>query len=169
MDIRTMVNLYYHKIRNIYLLQIFWFCWKSFNMYNHRIIFFFKNTLTHTSYRPWTIVIVTLLREHLLGLCWEEPACGAICLSVNAGCFGRGRSIVSLLSMKITTETVDLSLTNSCTHSSPTCMHLKISISKQGSRIIGSINATMLSAFHIFHAWKHENRIEILSNNTQNS
>jgi hypothetical protein len=96
----------------------------------------------------------------------------SICLSVNAGCFGRGRSIVSLLSMEITMEIVGLSLENSCTHSSPICMHLKISISKHGSRIIGSINATILSAFHIFHAYrkqKHENKIENLSINTKNS
>ena len=46
-------------------------------------------------------------------------------------------------------------------------MDLKISVSKHGSDIIGSIKATMLSAFHNFHAWKHKKKIEILSINNK--
>ena len=124
---------------------------------------YFKNT--YTSYRPRTIVTVTLLAEHMLWLRWEDSAFKAICLSINAGYFGGGRSIISLLSIEITIGTVGLSVTNSCTHNRPTCMHLKISISKPDSDIIGSINSTMLSAFHNFHAWKPQNKIEIRSIN----
>ena len=80
---------------------------------------------TNASYRPWTIVTVTLLIEHMFWLHWEDFAFKAICLSVNAGCFGVGRSIISLLSIEITIDTVGLSVTNSCTHKRPTCMHLK--------------------------------------------
>ena len=76
-------------------------------------------------------------------------------------------STISLLSMQITTDTINLSLANFCTHNKSTCMHLNISISKHGSYIIGSIKAIMLSAFHNFHAWKHENMIEILSINNK--
>jgi hypothetical protein len=88
---------------------------------------------------------------------WEDFAFKAICLSVNAGCFGGGRSIISLLSIEITIDTVGLFVTNSCTHKRPTCMHLKISVSKHGSDIIGSINATLLPTFHNFHACKKKN------------
>ena len=116
--------------------------------YNHNIII----SRTNATYRPSTTVTVTLLIEHLLWLLWEDSVYKAISLSINAGCFGRGRSTVSLLSMEITKDIVGLSLAKSCTHNNPTCMHLKISILKQGSDIIGSIKATMLSTFHNFHA-----------------
>ena len=88
-------------------------------------------------------------------------------LLVNADFFGGGRLIISLLSIETTTDTIGLSLANSWTHNSPTCMHLKISVSKQGSYIIGSINVTMLSAFHNFQALKNENMIQIVSINTE--
>ena len=86
----------------------------------------------------------------------EDFVSKAICLSVNACFFGRGRSTISLLSIETTTDAVGLSSANSCTHKRPTCMHLKISISKHGSDIIGSINAAMLLAVHNFHACKQE-------------
>ena len=80
----------------------------------------------------------------------------------------RPRSTISLLSMEITTDIIGLSLANSCTHNKPTCMHLNISISQYGSYIIGPIKAIMLFAFHNFHAWKHQNKIEILSIGNEN-
>ena len=64
-------------------------------------------------------------------------------------------------------DTVGLSWANSCTHNSPTCMHLKISIWKLGSNIIESINVKVLSALHIFHAVKNENKNEIVIINTK--
>ena len=115
---------------------------------NHNMIM----SRTNVGYRPWTIVTVTLLIEQILCLPLVDSESKAICLSVNAGCFGWGRSTISLLSIEITTDMVGLSFANSCTHNKPTCTHLKISNSKHGSDIIGSINATMLSAFHNFHA-----------------
>ena len=48
---------------------------------------------------------------------------------------------------EMTTDTFGLFLAKSCTHNKPTCMHLKISISKHGSDIIGSIKATMLCLY----------------------
>ena len=68
---------------------------------------------------------------------------------------------------EMTTDTFGLFLAKSCTHNKPTCMHLKISISKHGSDIIGSIKATMLYIFHNFHAWKQENRTKIHTVNTK--
>ena len=123
---------------------------------------------THASYRPWTIETVTSLIENFLSPLWDNFLSKRIFLSVNADCFGRGRSRISLLSTEITTDTVGLSLANSCTHNRPTCMHLKISISKHGSYTIVSIKAIMLFAFHSFHAWKNKNRIEILSISIEN-
>ena len=128
------------------VLRFLWKCSKW--IYNSNMIM----STAHVIYRPWTIVIVTLLSEHFLCLRWEDLVSKAICLSINAGCFGWGRSTISLLSMEITTDTIGLSLANSCTHNRPTCMHLKISIWKHGSDMNGSIKATMLPAFHNFHA-----------------
>ena len=119
-------------------------------------------------YRPWTIVTVTLLIEHFVWKHLEGSLSNAINFSVNAGFVGGGRLPISLLSMETTTDTVGLSWANSCTHNNPTCMHLKISISKQGLYIMGFINAIALSAFHNFHAWKSENKIEIITTNTKN-
>ena len=109
-------------------------------------------SITHANYRPWTIVTVTLLTEHSVWQRWDESVSDAICLSIKAGFIGRGGSTISLLSMETTLDTVGRSWANSCTHNSPTWMHLKISISKQGSYIIASINAIALFVFHNFHA-----------------
>ena len=124
--------------------------------------------IIHANYRPWTIVTVTLLIEHFVWKHLEGSLSNAINFSVNAGFVGGGRLPISLLSMETTTDTVGLSWANSCTHNNPTCMHLKISISKQGLYIMGFINAIALSAFHNFHAWKSENKIEIITTNTKN-
>ena len=64
-------------------------------------------------------------------------------------------------------DVVELSWTNSFTHNNPTYMHLKISIWKLGSNIIESINVKVLSALHIFHAVKNENKNEIIIINTE--
>ena len=69
--------------------------------------------------------------------------------------------------LEMTTDTFGLFLAKSCTHNKPTCMHLKISISKHGLDIIGSIKTTILSIFHNFHAWKQENRTKIHTINTK--
>ena len=137
-----------HSVRWIQtkVLRFFWKCSKWINNHNMTM------SITHANYRPWTIVTVTLLTEHSVWLRWEESVFDAICLSMKAGFIGRGGSTISLLSMETTSDTVGRSWANSCTHNSPTCMHLKISISKQGSYIIASINAIALSMFHNFHA-----------------
>ena len=73
----------------------------------------------------------------------------------------------SLLNMEMTIDTFGLFLDKSCSHYRPTCMHLKISISKHGSDISGSIKASMSSVFCNFHAWRPENRIKIRTINTK--
>ena len=121
-------------------------------------------SITYANYLPCTFVKVTLLTENFLWLLWVDSLSKAICLSVNASCFGQGRSTISLLSMEITIQLAYLWQILAHT----TGQHVwisKISVSKHGSDIIGSIKATMLSAFHNFHAWKHKKKIEILSIN----
>ena len=67
----------------------------------------------------------------------------------------------------MTTDTFGLFLEESCTHYRPTCLHLKISISKHGSDFSGSIKASMSSVFCNFHVWRLKNRIEIRTINTK--
>ena len=105
-------------------------------------------------HRPLIVEIVALQMENLIWPCWVSSIFEAICLSMKAGCFGVGRSKISLLSIEIIVDTFGLSLANSCTHSSPTCIHFEMSIWKHGSHIVGSTKAIMLSSFHNFHAWK---------------
>ena len=130
-------------------------------LYTHYIHSFtldihFKRNLSQKkkkNYRPLTIV-VTLQMENLIWPCWVSSIFEAICLSMKAGCFGVGKSKISLLSIEIIVDTFGLSLANSCTHSNPICIHFEMSIWKHGSHIARSTKAIMLSSFHNFHAWK---------------
>ena len=104
------------------------------------------------------MVILTLFREHFLS---EDSVFMPLRISVNAGCFGGGRCAISLQIIPTTVEMDGLSLANSCTHNSPTCMHLNISSWKHASNILPSINVFMLSSFHNFHAWKYSHTINV--------
>ncbi|KAF6171587.1 hypothetical protein GIB67_018111, partial [Kingdonia uniflora] len=52
--------------------------------------------------------------------------------------------------MEITDDIFGLSSENSCTHNSPTWIHLKISIRKHGSDRSGWTISSTLSSFHNF-------------------
>ncbi|GKV51228.1 hypothetical protein SLEP1_g57897 [Rubroshorea leprosula] len=54
----------------------------------------------------------------------------------------------------MTVGMLGLSFANSCTHSNPTCMHLRTSSRWDGSATMLSTKATMLPSFHNFQAWK---------------
>ena len=99
--------------------------------------------------------------EDLIWPCWAGSVYEAISLSMNASCFGVGRYAISLLSIEIIVDTIGLSLVESYTHNSPTCMHLNISIWKLGSHIAGSTKAILFSSFHNFHAWMNTSMKDI--------
>ena len=152
----------FHKLNQLIQATLTWFLWKKKKWQMHyiemtldplKIIFNKEKFISKTFfYRPKTVVTVTLYMENLICSCWPGSMFEGFCLSVNAGCFGVGKSRISLLSIEIIVDIVGLSLANSCTHSSPTCMHLNISIWKHGSHIVGSNKAIILSSFHNFHA-----------------
>lgn len=70
---------------------------------------------------------------------------------MKAGFFGAGRA-ESLLSIVTTKDMVGLSTGSSCTHNSPTWMHLNISLLEFELRKEGSINSVDLSSFQTVHA-----------------
>lgn len=59
----------------------------------------------------------------------------------NAGGFGAGSRMVSFKSMETTSGMVGRSVAWSCTHNSPTCMHLITSVTRHGSPILGSTSS----------------------------
>lgn len=113
-----------------------------------------ENRATRSCHLPCISVRVTSLAEHVLWLCPEESVSWVIFLMVNAGCFGRGRSTISLLIIEITVDMEGLSFALSCVQRSPTFMHLRSSASKCVTGTFGSTNAITLSSFHNFHACK---------------
>ena len=136
-----------------------WCILYTHNIHSFTLDIHFKRNLSQKkkkkkNYRPLTIEVVTLQMENLIWPCWVSSIFEAICLSMKAGCFGVGKSKISLLSIEIIVDTFGLSLANSCTHSNPICIHFEMSIWKHGSHIARSTKAIMLSSFHNFHAWK---------------
>ena len=68
-------------------------------------------------------------------------------LKMKASCLGEGR-VLSQLSMRWTTNIVGRSTTSSCTHNSPTWMHLKTSLETHDSFIDESTISKALSSLH---------------------
>ena len=77
-----------------------------------------------------TIDLEPLLTKKL----WGESVSKAIYLLVNANSLDDEdqQSHFKHGELEMTTDTFGLFLAKSCTHNKPTCMHLKISISKHG-------------------------------------
>ena len=83
---------------------------------------------------------------------WFVEYSNAVCFSKNGGCFGGGRCAISLENIDRTVEMDGLSLADSCTHNSPTCMNLDISSWKHASAIDSSISSSMLCLHHSVQA-----------------
>lgn len=104
-------------------------------------------------YLPCMSVTVTLLMDCVMWFCWDESAHDTICLLMNAGFNGGGRSTISLLSIETTVAISGLSFASSCEQRSPMCMHLTMSFTLFGFDISGSISDWMSFSFHNFQAW----------------
>lgn len=88
----------------------------------------------------------------------EDESVSNILLPVqNPGCLGSGILALSLLNISTADDIVGLSSARSCTHKSPTCMHLKTSDMGHEVSIDASINSVILSSFHSFHACSNSN------------
>ncbi|CAK9153266.1 unnamed protein product [Ilex paraguariensis] len=72
------------------------------------------------SYLASITVMVKLFAELSFDLVSDEVEFGAFLPVKNAGCFGGGKGMDSLLSIEITSDMVGLSATLSCTHKRPT-------------------------------------------------
>ena len=114
---------------------------RSFSLSDHR----------SRAYRPCKIDVVTSFKEHVLPLCWGRSY--TVNLSkVKNGCLGCGRS-VSLLSMKMTSGIVGLSVSWSCTQRSPTCMHLIAWDDEYESSNALSVMSNALRSLHRCQTW----------------
>lgn len=109
-------------------------------------------------YLPSTIVTVTwfTLQDSSCLLDDESVSIGMLPRQ-NPGFLGCAIVAVSLLNIKTTEDIVGLSSALSCTHNSPTCMHLRTSDGKYELSIIDeSINSKAFSSFHSFQLYKKE-------------
>lgn len=121
------------------------------------------------AHRPSSTVRVILLVQRVWDEEEEDPIGEQLTLSVNPGCSGGGRSMISLLSIDRTVDMVGLFTGDSWTHSSPMWMHLMISARKLELHILLSIRSKALSSFHNFHAFKKKVKNVRLSLRTKNS
>lgn len=98
----------------------------------------------------------------VLWFCRDDSADDTICLSTNAGCDGRGRLTISLLSIETTVAIIGLSVARFCKQRSPMCMHLSMSFTWFGLDISGSITDWMSFSFHNFQAW-NQNKNQLIT------
>lgn len=130
--------------------------WSAYEWSSVCTIKFQCHTIFH--YRPLTSVIVTSLVEPVVPLVefgWREPL-----RKQNAGWFGEG-IVVSLPSMKTTVDIFGRSSAFSCTHRSPTWMHLKASVGGQFSLIDESTSSKTLPSCHSSHALRNSSSQQV--------
>ena len=103
------------------------------------------------SHRPCSKLAVNSLMDNVL---LEEPVLERDFLTKKAGCLGFERLAASVPSMKTTFDMVGRSPGSSCTHNSPTFIHLKNSLVLQVSLSDASMRSNALFSLHNFHACK---------------
>ena len=102
------------------------------------------------SYRPVNVVneaVAESLRSNV-----DVSVSIGVLSAANVGCFGAAMAAVPVSNIATTDDIVGLSVALSCTHKSPTFMHLDTSAGKHESLMDGSTNSITLSSFHSFHA-----------------
>ena len=95
---------------------------------NHIITFLSIQVISYLTQRASSAVIETLFNETVPP---DIDFGDSVYWKVKAGGFGGGR-VVSLASMKITSDMVGRSVAASCTHNSPMWMHLETSLVENG-------------------------------------
>jgi len=114
---------------------------------------------SHWPYLPTTELIVTPFNDSISCLSNKEHVPVEPVIEVDLGSFGKGRSTVSLFNSSITEGMAGLFGAESCTHSSPTCMHRKASSVEHVSLIQGSISSIPFPSFKWCQAWNRNARM----------
>lgn len=115
-------------------------------------------------YLPSSIVTVTWFTVQDESCLLEEESFSAGFLPrQNPGFLGCGIVAFSLLSIKTTEDIVGLSSARSCTHNSPTCMHLRTSDGEYELPMDESISSNAFPSFHSFHPFKKAQSIYLLA------
>lgn len=115
---------------------------------------------TYHCQRPISNVDVNSLTDNAL---LEDPVDEIDFLTTKAGCLGFGSVAVSLPSMYTTFVIVGRSSGSSCTHNSPTFIHLKNSSALHVSLSATSIKSNALFSLH------HDSRLRIIHRDLKTS
>jgi len=111
-------------------------------------------------YLPSTIVTVTWFTvQDSSCLLEDESVSTGLLPRQNPGFLGCAIVAVSLLNINTTEDIVGLSSARSCTHNSPTCMHLKTSDGEYELAMEESISSKAFPSFHNFQLYKKEKSI----------
>jgi hypothetical protein len=88
----------------------------------------------------------------------EESVSIGVLPRQNPGFFGSAIVAVSLLNINTTEDIVGLSSARSCTHNSPTCMHLRTSEGEYELSMEESISFKAFCSFQSFQLYKKKNQ-----------